>query len=113
MDPERAALIARYRGLRVTDVSDGMDYMGLWDRGNMSSEIRPLWRDLEGLSHRVYGFAHTVRFAPTNRPITPRSPDEAREFISHWYRTWAPGPHADTIEEGDFIVIDGHDLDVG
>ncbi|MBN1400172.1 MAG: RraA family protein [Anaerolineae bacterium] len=113
MDPKRQTLIDLYRGLRVTDVSDGMDYLGLWDRGNMDPDIRPLWRDTENLTHRIYGFAHTVRFAPTNRPVTPRSPEEAREFIAHWYRNWAPGPHRDTIQEGDLIVIDGHDLHVG
>jgi len=113
MDAERKALIELYRGLRVTDVSDGMDRVNLWDRGNMAPDIRPLWRDIERFAHRIYGFAHTVRFAPTNRPITSRTPEEANEFIRHWYREWAPGPHADTIQAGDVIVIDGHDLDVG
>ncbi len=113
MDETRQALLERYRGLRVTDVSDGMDYMGLWDRGNMSPDIRPLWRDIEGFSHRIYGFAHTVRFGPTNRPITPRNPEEASEFIRSWYRDLAQGPHRDQIQEGDMIVIDGQDLDVG
>ncbi len=113
MDEKRKALIERYRGLRVTDVSDGMDYMGLWDRGNMHPDIRPLWRDVESFGHRIYGFAHTVRFAPTNRPITPRNPDEAKEFIRSWYRDLAQGPHRDQIQEGDVIVIDGQDVDVG
>lgn len=113
MDPKRKALIDKYRGLRVTDVSDGMDYMNLWDRGNMDPNIRPLWRDTETFAHRIYGFAHTVRFAPTNRPITARSPEEIGEFIRHWYREWAPGPHREQIQEGDVIVIDGQGLDVG
>jgi regulator of RNase E activity RraA len=112
-DEERRALLELYDGLRVTDVSDGMDLVGLWDRGNMYPQIKPLWRDTEGFAHRVYGFAHTVRFVPTNRPVTPRTPEETRAFIRHWYREWAPGPHRDTIREGDFIVIDGQDLDVG
>lgn len=113
MDTQRKALIDLYRGLRVTDVSDGMDIMNLWDRGNMSPDIRPLWRDTEHFTHRIYGFAHTVRFGPTNRPITARAPKEIKAFIRHWYRQWAPGPGRDTIVEGDVIVIDGQDLDVG
>ena len=112
-DEERRDLLELYRGLRVTDVSDGMDMVNLWDRGNMDPSIRPLWRDTDGFGHRVYGFAHTVRFVPTNRPVTPRSPEETRAFIRHWYREWAPGPHRDTIREGDLIVIDGQGLDVG
>ena len=67
----------------------------------------------ENLTHRIYGFAHTVRFGPTNKPITPRSPEEAKEFIRHWYREFARGPDVATIAEGDMIVIEGHDLDVG
>ena len=113
MQPERKALIDLYRGLRVTDVSDGMDIVNLWDRGNMSPDIRPLWRDTKDFSHRVYGFAHTVRFGPTNRPITARDPEEIKAFIRHWYSEWAPGPTRGTVVEGDIIVIDGQDLDVG
>ena len=112
-DEKRSALLKLYDGLRVTDVSDGMDIVNLWDRGNMDPCIRPLWRDTDAFGHRVYGFAHTVRFVPTNRPVTPRSPEEARAFIRHWYREWAPGPRSDTIRDGDFIVIDGQGLDVG
>ncbi len=113
MDARRKALVDMYRGLRVTDVSDGMDRMNLWDRGNMHNDIRPLWRDVDAFAHRIYGFAHTVRFGPTNRPITSRTPAETEELIGRWYREWARGPHNDTIEEGDVIVIDAHDLEVG
>jgi 4-hydroxy-4-methyl-2-oxoglutarate aldolase len=78
---QRQELIELYRGLRVTDVSDGMDRVLLHDRGLVDRDIRPIYRDLEGFSHRIYGFAHTVRFVPTNRPITARTPEEMEEFI--------------------------------
>ena len=41
-DAERQELIERYRGLRVTDVCDGMDRCGLQDVGLLDWEIRPL-----------------------------------------------------------------------
>ncbi len=112
-DAQREELLDLYRGLRVTDVSDGMDRLLLHDRGLMDRDIRPLYRDLEGFSHRIYGFAHTVRFLPTNRAITPRTPEEMEEFIGDWYRNISPGPITADIRPGDVIVIDAADLDVG
>ena len=65
--PTREKLLKLYRGLRVTDVCDGMDAVGLQDVGLMDKDIRPLWRDTENFGHRIYGFAHTLRFVPTGR----------------------------------------------
>ncbi len=113
LSPERAELIELYRGLRVTDVCDGMDRCALQDVGLMEWDIRPLWRDTESFQHRIYGFAHTVRFMPTNRPITAHTPEEMEAFISHWYRNISPGPIDADIREGDVIVIDAADSKVG
>lgn len=106
LSPEREELIALYRGLRVTDVCDGMDRCGLQDVGLMDWEIRPLWRDLEGFRHRIYGFAHTVRFRPTMRRMPTGTPEEIDREISRWYRELARGPIAEQIQPGDVIVID-------
>lgn len=106
LSPERESLLARYRGLRVTDVCDGMDRCGLQDVGMMDWEIRPLWRDTEGFGHRIYGFAHTVRFVPTTRRMPSGAPEEIDRAISEWYRTLARGPFPDHIQPGDVIVID-------
>lgn len=112
MNETRKRLIALYRGLRVTDVSDAMDILGRQDRGNMDYNIRPLWRDVETFKHCFVGFAHTLRFVPTNKPILNGTPEENRETIARWYRDLAPGPKM-PIEEGDVIVIDGTDVHVG
>lgn len=64
---ERSNVLSLYEGLRVTDVCDGLDAIGLIDTCTMDWEIRPLWRDLENLRHRIYGIAHTVRFVLTHR----------------------------------------------
>lgn len=112
MDSDRQRLVELYRGLRVTDVSDGMDVIGRQDLGLMDPSIRPLHRDVERFTHRFIGFAHTVRFVPTNHPVTARTPQEMKEFIRAWYRDLARGPK-DEIRTGDVIVIDGAGTHVG
>lgn len=99
--------LERYQGLRVTDVCDGMDALGMQDMGLMSRDIRPLWRDTDNFKHRIYGVAHTVRFVPTQRAVPDQSPDEFYAWMREWYGTLAQGPFRDTIKRGDLIVIDG------
>lgn len=107
---ENEAILALYEGLRVTDVNDGLDAVGLQDVCLMDWEIRPLWRDGENFRHRVYGIAHTVRFAPTNRVVPrPQPIEEFRKWVGEWYRDLAPGPR-ETISKGEFLVIDGADV---
>jgi 4-hydroxy-4-methyl-2-oxoglutarate aldolase len=109
-DDQRRALIERYQGLRVTDVCDGMDRCALQDVGLLDWEIHPLWRDTEGFKHRIYGFAHTVRFVPTGRRMPTGPPEEIDRAVSHWYRTYARGPIAEEIRAGDVIVIDAQGI---
>jgi 4-hydroxy-4-methyl-2-oxoglutarate aldolase len=109
-DAQRQALIERYRGLRVTDVCDGMDRCALQDVGLLDWEIRPLWRDTDAFRHRIYGFAHTVRFVPTGRRMPTGTPEEIDQAVSHWYRTYARGPLNEEIRAGDVIVIDAQGI---
>jgi len=104
---EREKLIQLFQGLRVTDVCDGLDTLGRQDIGLMSNDIRPLWRDTENFSHRIYGFAYTVRFVPTNKPIPKLTPDEFYEWMAKWYKELASGPFVSEIRKFDVIVIDG------
>ena len=78
----------------------------------MDPAIHPLWRDVDTLAHRFVGFAHTLRFVPTNHPTINGTPEENRETIAAWYRDLARGPK-DPIIPGDAIVIDGADVHVG
>jgi regulator of RNase E activity RraA len=109
-DAQRQALLERYRGLRVTDVCDGMDRCALQDVGLLDWEIRPLWRDTDAFRHRIYGFAHTVRFVPTGRRMPTGTPEEIDQAVSHWYRTYARGPLNEEIRAGDVIVIDAQGI---
>jgi regulator of RNase E activity RraA len=112
MDAERKRILDLYKGLRVTDVNDGMDIANHYDLGLMDHEIKPLFRDVENFTHAFVGFAHTLRFIPTNKPVTARTPEEQTAFKSKWYKELAGGPKME-IKEGDVIVIDGQDTHVG
>jgi len=112
-DEERAALLERCAGLRTTDINDGMDHCGLQDVGMVSWDIKPLWRDVDTMGHRFCGFAHTVRFMPTNKRTGSMTREEYAKFMSQWYRQLAGGPHNKDIRQGDVIVIDGHETETG
>ena len=115
MDSKRKEILDLYDGLRVTDVNDGMDGMGLQNIGIMDRSIRPLWRDIENFKHRIYGFAITSRFLPTNKVIHASSLEEYKKIKKDWYANMASSKDwVQKLQEGDVIVIDGADLkDVG
>jgi hypothetical protein len=60
-------ILDMYKWLRVADVSDGMDVVGLQDVGTVDAEIHALWKDTEKFTHRTVGIAVTARYVPTNR----------------------------------------------
>src|SRR4030042_2399854 len=69
-----------FEGLRVADVSDGMDRVGLPGTGLVGPAIHPLWKDNDGLTHQIRGIALTMRYVPTQRPDLP---ENLRDF-SRW-----------------------------
>ena len=110
---EREKLIEAFRGLRVADVSDAMDAVGLFDRGLMDREIRPVFRDTETFAHRIAGPALTVRYVPTSREVPNMSPDEFGAYVADWYGRICPERFGAQIAAGDLLVIDAAGLDVG
>ena len=108
-------LLELYSGLRVADVSDGMDMAGLRDQGLMDPEIEPLWRDIDNFSHRFCGIAVTARYVPTSRKVPHfRTPEEFREWEGHWYGEYSPEPFTAYLKKGSVIVIDNQgDGDTG
>jgi regulator of RNase E activity RraA len=104
----RKEILSLYKDLRVTDVLDGMDLIGLQDIGLMKKEIRPLWRDVENFSHRIVGFAITVRHVPTDVRVGQNSfadLDGFKKFKSEQYKR-APDAWLDAAKPGDVAVID-------
>lgn len=107
MEINRMEILELYKGLRVTDVIDGMDAIGLQDVGTMSPDIRPLWRDVETFGHAFMGFAATIRFLPTNRAIHAHSIEEYNRIKSQWYSEVSEKSVYDHMQPGDVLVIDG------
>ena len=109
----RKEILEVYKDLRLTDVLDGMDLIGLQDIGLMNKDIRPLWRDVEKFSHRVVGFAITVRHVPTDVRVGQNSfpdLDGFKKFKSEQY-TRAPDAWLSTAKPGDIVVIDAGGID--
>jgi len=97
-----------FSGLRVADVSDGMDAVGLADTGLVDPGIQPLWKDTVEYSHRIVGLAVTVRYVPTNRPRPGfDSEEEFHRWEGDWYQNLSPEPFVDQLKPGSVVVIDG------
>ena len=109
------AVLALFKGLRVSDVVDGMDAVGLVDTGTMDPEIHPLWRDTTGFTHRFVGIALTARYVPTQRPTAGVLATDAYDAWSgDWYEKLSPESFAPLIRPGTALVIeDAPAADVG
>jgi regulator of RNase E activity RraA len=114
-EDEDQAILRMFEGLRVADVSDGMDKAGLPNIGLVSAEIRPLWRDTERFRHRFVGIAVTARYVPTNKPSPGRREAERfDQWVGAWYRNLSAEPFVPLIRPGTALVIeDSESADVG
>lgn len=95
-------ILDMYKYLRVADVSDGMDVVGLQNIGLVNPEIHALWKDTETFSHRVAGIAVTARYVPTNK----REPRMDDKTIGRWYGTLTSEAFMDVLAPGSMLVID-------
>ena len=99
---ENERVLAMYKYLRVADVSDGMDVVGLADVGLVDPEVHALWKDTEKFTHRVVGIAVTARYVPTNKR-------EARmhdSTIGRWYNTLTSEAFTQVLTPGSMLVLD-------
>ena len=108
-------LLALFEGLRVADVTDGMDAVGLPGVGLMDPEVRPLWKDTQAFTHRFVGIAVTARYVPTQRAQAGQRPvEEYDRWSGEWYDKLSPEPFADLLRPGSALVIDDAErADVG
>jgi regulator of RNase E activity RraA len=112
---EDQALLALFAGLRVADVTDGMDAVGLPNVGLMDPEVHALWKDTRDFAHRFVGIAVTARYVPTQRAWAgKRSVDEYDKWSGEWYDAISPEPFQDLLRPGSALVIDDAErADVG
>jgi regulator of RNase E activity RraA len=112
-DNARKEILDLYKDLRLTDVLDGMDLIGLQDIGLMDKEIRPLWRDADKFTHRIVGFAVTVRYVPTDTRVGVNSfktIDDAKAWKSQQYARASDAGWMKSGKPGDVVVMDANDV---
>lgn len=112
---EDQKILSLFDGLRVADVSDGMDAVGLQNLGLMNAEIHPLWRDTEHYSHRFVGIAVTARYVPTQHPPAGKMDTNAFDrWVGDWYRHKSSEPFTALLRQGSALVIEeAEEADVG
>ncbi|MDR2731240.1 MAG: RraA family protein [Treponema sp.] len=106
---ENLELIEMFKRLRVTDVRDGMDWMGYHHYGTVDYSIRPLFRP----ETSIIGIARTARYVPYEGPVPGLSPEEYSKWVKMYYTEICYDPWSNDIETGDFICLDIAGLDVG
>ena len=108
-------ILNMFNGLRVSDVSDGMDAIGLPNVGLMDPDIAPLWVNPETHSHRMIGIAVTARYVPSQSPEQTRHTEgEFERWAEDWYYDRAPESFIPIIRPGSIVVIDdAQGVDVG
>lgn len=100
-------ILKLYEGLRVADVSDGMDMVGLRDAGLLHQRIEPLWKDTENMSHIISGIAVTARYIPTMKVMkNPMAKEEFQKWEGNWYGNFSTEAYVQHIKPGSIVVLD-------
>ena len=100
-------ILKLYETLRVADVSDGMDMVGLRDAGLMDQHIQALWKDIDNMKHVFRGIAVTARYVPTNKILkNPMTKEEFQKWEGNWYSTISTEPFVEFLKPGSVAVID-------
>ena len=109
-----ARILELFKDLRVADVSDGMDMVGLPGTGLVDPAIHPDWVDLKDFSHVIRGIAITVRYVPTQKPAQPAYGEDFATWEGNFYNAYSTEAFADIIRKGSIIVVDDvEDRDIG
>lgn len=100
-------ILKLYEGLRVADVSDGLDMVGLRDAGLLHQRIEPLWKDIEDMSHIISGIAVTARYIPTMKVVkNPMGKEEFQKWEGNWYGNYSTEAYVQFIKPGSIVVLD-------
>jgi len=109
-----AKMLELYKNLRVSDVSDGLDMVGLPGTGLVDQAIHPDWVDLKNFTHVFRGIAITVRYVPTQRPALPAPGEDFSKWEGNFYNNYSHEAFTQLIRPGSAIVIDDvEDKDIG
>lgn len=111
---EDAKILELYKNLRVADVSDGLDMVGLPGTGLVNPDIQACWVDLKDFKHVFRGIAVTARFVPTQRPALPAPGEDFSKWEGNFYSTYSSEAFTALIRKGTAVIIDDvEDRDIG
>jgi 4-hydroxy-4-methyl-2-oxoglutarate aldolase len=100
-DERKKEILETVSNLRVTDIRDGLDWMGYHHFGTVSPDIRPLWRTKRA------GFAHTMRHIPTQQKVPYTTPEEYSKWAyDYWYGEVWDNDMPELIDDTTFLVVD-------
>ena len=113
-EQEDADILKLYEGLRVADVSDGLDMVGLPGTGLVDQAIHPDWIDTKDLSHQFRGIAVTARYVPTQKPDGPEPGQKFQDWEGNFYNAYSSEAFTSIIRKGSVVVLDDvEDKDIG
>ncbi len=113
-EEEDKRILKLFEGLRVADVSDGMDMVGLPSKGLVDPSIHPAWIDPVDLTHQVRGIAITARYVPTQKPDRPACNEDFSNWEGNFYNKYSSEAFIQLIKPGTVVVIDDvEDKDIG
>ncbi|MGQ9619712.1 MAG: RraA family protein [Bacteroidales bacterium] len=111
---EDAKILELFKNLRVADVSDGLDMVGLPGTGLVDPAIHASWSDPKDFSHVFRGIAVTVRYVPTQKPDRPEPGQDFSKWESNAYGTATTEAFTALIRPGSVVVIDDvEEKDIG
>jgi len=100
-------ILEMFQGLRVADVSDGLDMVGLRDVCLLDTKIEALWKNTDDMSHIFCGIAVTARYVPTNKIVkNPMDKEEFQQWEGKWYGEISSEPFVEFIKPGTAIILD-------
>ena len=109
-----ARILKLFQNLRVADVSDGMDMVGLPGTGLVDPAIHADWVDLKDFKHVFRGIAVTVRYVPTQKPALPAPGEDFAKWEGNFYNSYSHEAFTQVIKPGSAVVIDDvEERDIG
>ena len=111
---EDARILELYKDLRVADVSDGLDMVGLPGTGLVNPGIHACWVDLKDFKHIFRGIAVTVRYVPTQKKAQPEPGEDWAKWENNFYSAFSHEAFTQILRPGSAVVIDDvEDRDIG
>jgi 4-hydroxy-4-methyl-2-oxoglutarate aldolase len=105
----RSDVVKLFQGLRVSDVRDGLDWIGMPNKGTVSREISSV---VPG--GKICGHAYTVRSRPSQKQVPMIVGDDYTEWArNYWYKEVLRSPWDSELKPGDVVVLESPDLGVG